>query len=249
MADSVISSGQEDAPARREPTLPPCSLPPRFLHELEGTIANATNGDLQHTINLLTAFCILAQGDHPPPAALVRWIGKFLYHACDSEWLRQARRNRSIRHQTARSRNTIGVAESLRSLAGGRNPGISRLTQIYYGQAGTTDLAEFIDTAARNGTPSANCLKAACAAASRLRHILLRDDPTGFNHRSKVGIRGWGAWKSSDEFHSEIADELTRAAATRGRSLAALFREIGPRFGLTSEGVKKIWQRAQRQRK
>lgn len=247
MADSVISSGQDDAPTRPEPTLPPGSLPPRFLHELEGTIANATNGDLQHTINLVTAFCILAQGDHPLPAALVRWIGKFLHHACDSEWLRQARRNRNIRQRVGRSRSAVGVQESLRAIAGGSNPGISRLQQIYYGQAAATDLAAFIDASSSGRTPSAESLRAAYVAANRLRQQLLRDDQTGSKQRSKIGIRGWGAWKSVEEFHNEIVEELTRGGSARGKSQAAVFREIGARFGLTPDSVKKIWLRARRQ--
>lgn len=232
------------------PPDPDHQLLSRFRREFESLIAHANEGDLQHTVNLLAGFCLLVErGGDRIPVTLARWVGAFLHRAHDGERLRQAGRNLRLKRQIERMRSGIGVEEALRDLAGGENPGLSRLRQICAGQTGSTDLAAFLAAVRGNRTPSRESLWAACLAAQRLRRQLLRGGQKGKERRNELQVRRWGTWNRDTEFHAEIVEEVN--AHLREKPMpraAAAYRQVAERFGLSPDTVKKIVQRAASER-
>lgn len=226
------------------PTKPEHQLLSRFRREFESLIAHANEGDFQSTVNLLAGFCSLVERGERIQDALVRWIGEFLHAACRGERLRQARRNLDLQQKIEGIRSAIGGEEAFRDLAGGENPGVSRLRQIYRKQTAPTDLAEFLNAALGKGTPSPQGLSAARLAAQRVRCQLLRGDQKGKERRSELQVRRWGTWNSQSEFHAEIVDEVnSRLREKPMPRAAAVYRQVAERLSLLPDMVKKIVQR------
>jgi hypothetical protein len=225
----------------------------RFEADLPSRLHNALiciKGDkeiVQSVFNLLTYFCAKIDVNEPPNNDVVSAVAMYLRSAQKEKRYKTKLRHREVRRGIKR---LIGDLNELSDVVLEDGVIVGLAEQYHYSETTIREIiaeqsdsvVEFCERGCAGDEVPDDLIMAVAPFVDELRKKIMDDGAKGEEMRNRLGLHGYGWWKSAEDLHREIEQDMAKLKG-EGRSQTESLNIVVKRTGLKRGTVQKILRR------